>query len=120
MPMKTSWKGWLEQAASAIREWLEREMHSFAELAAFIRHHPDTVRSERTWLGLTYRFYSLTINGVSLKMETKVTREDKERILFLSVHAPRTKAAVYRAYDEDSDLADIIATPPLSQKTAPV
>ncbi|KAF0994922.1 hypothetical protein [Geobacillus sp. TFV-3] len=118
--MKTSWKSWLEQAANAIREWLEWEMHSFAELAAFIRHHPDTVRSERTWLGLTYRFYSLTINKVSLKMETKVAREGKERILFLSVHAPHTKAAVYRTYDEDGDLADIIATPPLSQKTAPV
>ncbi|MFC0296669.1 hypothetical protein [Geobacillus jurassicus] len=118
--MKPSWKNWLEQAAGAIREWLERESHSFAELAELIRHHPDTVRSERTWLGLTYRFYSLAVNGATLKMETKVTREGKERILFLSLHAPRTKAAVYRAYDEDGDLTDIVATPPLAEKTAPV
>ncbi|OKO92371.1 hypothetical protein RA955_10465 [Geobacillus proteiniphilus] len=118
--MKPSWKSWFEQAATAIHEWLQQETHSFAELAELIRRHPDTVRSERTWLGLTYRFYSLVMNEATLKMETKVTREGKERILFLSFHAPRTKAAVYRAYDEDGDLADIVATPPLSEKTAPV
>lgn len=119
MLMKSQWKRWLEQAAGAVREWVGQETHSFAELAELIRHHPDTVQSERTWLGLTYRFYSLALDGAALKMETKVAPAGRERILQLSLHPPRAKAAVYRCYDETGSLDDIVATPPLAQKTAP-
>ncbi|WP_184321266.1 hypothetical protein [Geobacillus subterraneus] len=118
--MKPSWKNWLKQTTAAIREWMQRETHSFAELAELIRHHPDTVRSERTWLGLTYRFYSLALDGAALKMETKVAPTGSERILRLSLHIPRAKAAVYRCYDETCGLDDTVATPPLTQKTAPI
>ncbi|AKU27934.1 hypothetical protein AVP43_03047 [Geobacillus stearothermophilus] len=117
--MTPSWKHLPEQTAAVIREWLQRENHSFAELAELIRHHPDTVRSERTWLGLTYRFYSLTLADAALRMETKVAHNGNERILSLSLHASRTKAAVYRSYDEESDLSDVVTTPPLAEKTAP-
>jgi len=99
---------------------MQRETHSFAELAELIRHHPDTVRSERTWLGLTYRFYSLTFDDTALKMETKVSRAGDEHILLLSLHTPQAKAAVYRCYDETYSLDDTVTTPPFSKKTAPV
>ncbi|MED3717807.1 hypothetical protein AB4J90_08385 [Geobacillus thermodenitrificans] len=120
MLMKLSWKNWIKQTTSALHEWMQRESHSFAELAELIRHHPDTVQSERTWLGLTYRFYSLTLNDMALKMETKVTRTGSEHILLLSLHTPRGKGAVYRCYDETCNLDDTIVTPPLSEKTAPI
>ncbi|AGT31856.1 hypothetical protein M493_07870 [Geobacillus genomosp. 3] len=118
--MKPSWKNWLKQTTTAIREWMQREKHSFAELSEFIRHHPDTVRSERTWLGLTYRFYSLTLDDVALKMETKVSRTGSEHILLLSLHTPRSEAAIYRSYDETCSLEDTVVTPSLSEKTAPI
>lgn len=94
--MKSQWKRWLEQAAGAVREWVGQETHSFAELAELIRHHPDTVQSERTWLGLTYRFYSLALDGAALKMETKVAPAGRERILQLSLHprGPRRRCTV--------------------------
>jgi hypothetical protein len=118
--MFESWKNWMKQTANALIDRLQREKHSFSDIAELIREHPDTLVSEKTWLGLTYRFYSLYLDNAVLTMETKKTKENDEHILFISVSSSNSAPIVYRSYDEKSDLHETIATPPLTKKTAPI
>lgn len=114
------WKNWMKQTTNALIERLQREKHSFADIAQLIREHPDTSVSEKTWLGLTYRFYSLHLDNAAFTMETKKTKGNDEHILVVSVSFPNSAPIVYRSYDEKSDLHKIVATPPLAKKTAPI
>lgn len=117
--MFESWKNWMKQTTNTLIERLQREKHSFFDIAQLIREHPDTSVSEKTWLGLTYRFYSLHLDNAVLAMETKKTKGNDEHILFISVSS-NSAPIVYRSYDEKSDLHKIVATPPLMKKTAPI
>ncbi|EZP76937.1 hypothetical protein H839_10083 [Parageobacillus genomosp. 1] len=118
--MFESWKKWMKQTTNALIDRLQWEKHSFSDIAELIRKHPDTSISEKTWLGLTYRFYSLHLDNAVLTMETKKPKENDEHILFISISSPNTAPIVYRSYDEKSNLHETIATPPLTKKTAPV
>ncbi|WP_027409676.1 hypothetical protein [Anoxybacteroides tepidamans] len=115
--MLESWKELIKQAAHAFTDWLEQENRSFYDIASFIRSHPDTTIKKQTWLGLTYRFYSLRLNHVTLSMETKKTARE-EHILFISVIPSHAEPIVYRSYDEQSDLNTIVKVPPLTENAA--
>ncbi|MBS2772197.1 MULTISPECIES: hypothetical protein [Anoxybacillaceae] len=116
--MLENWKHWIKQAADAIEDWFEQEERSFADIAHFIRCHPDTSVTEQTWLGLTYRFYSLHLKHVSFSMEARKKGTNEEHILFLSVCRPLKAPIVYRSYDEQGDLYRVIHVPPLTQQAA--
>ncbi|MED4903370.1 hypothetical protein [Parageobacillus thermoglucosidasius] len=118
--MFKSWKKWMKQTANTLIDRLLREKHSFSDIARLIREHPDTSVSEKTWLGLTYRFYSLHLDKVALTMETKKTKGNDEHILFIAVSSSNSAPIVYRSYDENSDLHKLVTTPPLTKETAPI
>jgi hypothetical protein len=118
--MLETWKKWIKQTTNTVKYWLQQEKRSFSDIAQFIRHHPNTSVTERTWLGLTYRFYSLHLDDVTLIMETRKTKEHGEHILFMRISHPDSSPIVYRSYDEKSDLNNMVAIPPLTEKTAPV
>jgi hypothetical protein len=116
--MLENWRHWIKQTVDAIEDWFEQEERSFADLAHFIRCHPDTSVAEQTWLGLTYRFYSLHFKHLSFSMEARKTGANEERILFLSVFRPSKAPIVYRSYDDKSDLHRVIHLPPLALQAA--
>jgi hypothetical protein len=118
--MLETWKKWVKHTSDAVMHWLQQEKRSFSDIAQFIRQHPNTSVTERTWLGLTYRFYSLHLDDVSLAMETRKIKENEEHILFMTISRPDSSPIVYRSYDEKSDLNNMVALPPLTKETAPV
>jgi hypothetical protein len=118
--MLETWKKWIKQTTNTVMHWLQQEKRSFADIAQFIRQHPDTSVTERTWLGLTYRFYSLYLDDVVLAMETRKIKENEEHILFMTLSRPDSSPIVYRSYDEKSDLNNMVSIPPLTKETAPV
>lgn len=118
--MLETWKKWVKHTSDAVMHWLQQEKRSFSDIAQFIRQHPNTSVTERTWLGLTYRFYSLHLDDVSLAMETRKIKENEEHILFMTISRPDSSPIVYRSYDEKSDLNNMVALPPLTKETTPV
>jgi hypothetical protein len=125
-PLLEKWKGWLKQAAHIITDLIEKEEISFSEIVQMIQQHPDTSVMEQTWLGLTYRFYSLRLDNALLYMETRFINKGKtngmneERILFIRVHPSDDSPIVYRSYDEKSKLDESVKVPSFIKKAAPV
>ncbi|MBA2875514.1 hypothetical protein [Thermaerobacillus caldiproteolyticus] len=121
--MFETWKEWMKQATTAITDWLQQEKRSFSDIAKLIQQHSDTWVTERTWLGLTYRFYFLKIGNTTLSMETRLIGEEtkKEHILFICISSAHASPMVYRSYDEKSSLDNIVKVPPLlTQNAAPM
>ncbi len=125
-PLLEKWKGWLKRAAHIVTDLIQKEETSFSEIVQMIQQHPDTSVMEQTWLGLTYRFYSLRLGNASLYMETRLMNKgntngiNEERILFIRVHPSDASSIVYRSYDEKSELNESIKVPSFIKRAAPV
>jgi hypothetical protein len=85
---------------------MEQEQVTVEEIAEMIKQHPDTLMTEQTLLGITYRFYRLTIENTAFYMETRVINNEKkqERVLFVTFGTTEHSLLTYRSYDDQTEL----------------
>jgi hypothetical protein len=90
----------------AMADLMEQEQVTVEEIAEMIKQHPDTLITEQTLLGITYRFYRLTIENTAFYMETRVINNEKkrERVLFVTFGTTEHSLLTYRSYDDQIEL----------------
>ncbi|HZG61349.1 MAG TPA: hypothetical protein VEY68_12910 [Anoxybacillus sp.] len=90
----------------AITDLMAQEQVTVEEIAEMIKQHPNTLVTEKTLLGITYRFYRLTIENTAFYMETRVINNEKkqERVLFVTFGTTEHLLLTYRSYDNQTEL----------------
>jgi hypothetical protein len=109
-PFYLKLKEMLKNAAHTIQDamadLMEQEQVTVEEIAEMIRQHPDTLITEQTLLGITYRFYRLAVENITFYMETRVINNQKklERVLFATFGTTEHSLLTYRSYDDQMEL----------------
>jgi prophage DNA circulation protein len=90
----------------AMADLMEQELVTIEEIAEMMKQHPDTLIEQQTLLGITYRFYRLTIENMVFYMETRVINNKKhlERVLFVTFGTTEHSLLTYRSYDDQMQL----------------
>jgi hypothetical protein len=90
----------------AITDLMAQEQITVEEIAKMIKQHPNTLVTEKTLLGIAYRFYRLTIENTAFYMETRVINNEnkQERVLFVTFGTTEHLLLTYRSYDNQTKL----------------
>ncbi|RBW70931.1 hypothetical protein [Bacillus taeanensis] len=91
----------VEETAHKVKDkagvYKQRETVTIAEVSEMIQHHSESRVKKRTMLGLTYRFYKLTLENITFEMETKGAFN--EELLCLSIYTEDAILLTYRSYE---------------------
>jgi hypothetical protein len=99
--LKETLKNAAHTIKDALAELMEQEHVTVEDIAEIIKQHPDTSIIEQTLLGITYRFYHLTVENTAFYMETRVINSElnTERILFINLSTTEKPLFTYRSFE---------------------
>jgi hypothetical protein len=102
----------VEETAHKVKDkaaaYKQKETVTVAEISEMIQHHSNSTIKKRTLLGLTYRFYKLTLENITFEMETKGLFN--EELLFLSIYTDEETLLSYRSYENKQNKHETIST----------
>ncbi|MFB4164418.1 hypothetical protein ACE1TI_11440 [Alteribacillus sp. JSM 102045] len=76
------------------------------QLTAYIQNHPETKKSQKTFLGMTFTFYQLNENDIHYYLEMRGSA-----ILQMDVYTSEHNVVSYRSYRDQQTLASPIKFP---------
>lgn len=90
-----------EQSAQSVKEkvssFLEEDKMTIEQAAALIQHHPSTIKTQHTLLGIPYHFYRLHAAQTNFYVEAKGPKG--EHILYVTAFNEQHVLFTYRSYD---------------------
>ncbi|MFC3885841.1 hypothetical protein ACFOU2_21140 [Bacillus songklensis] len=100
-----------QQGTQSVKDKLtslfQHETMTVEEIADFIQHHPNTMRTQQTLLGITYHFYHLHLEEATFYMEAK--GKQGEHILYATAYIDSQVLFTYRSYGENPSLNKKVA-----------
>jgi hypothetical protein len=100
--MKRSIEHSTKSVKEKITSFLQQDDMTIEQAAVFIQHHPNTVISEKTLLGLTYRFFHLRTDQATFYAEARGPAG--EHLLYVTAFTDKHVLFTYRSYDEHMSL----------------
>ncbi|WP_078410414.1 hypothetical protein [Priestia abyssalis] len=91
----------IEHGTQAVKErvssFFQEDKMTVEQAAALIHHHPNTIKTQQTLLGIPYHFYRLHTSQATLYAEAKGWHG--EHLLYMTAFNEQHVLFTYRSYD---------------------
>lgn len=92
----------IEHGTQSVKEkissFLQEDRMTIEQAAALIQHHPSTIKTQQTLLGITYHFYHLCVAETTFYAEAKGSHG--EHILYMTAFNDQHVLFTYRSYEQ--------------------
>ncbi|HWO98092.1 MAG TPA: hypothetical protein VNM45_17530 [Bacillus sp. (in: firmicutes)] len=100
----------IEHGTQSVKEkvssFLQDDKMTVEQVATLIQHHPSTIKTQQTLLGITYHFYHLHTGQTTFYLEAKGFYG--EHILYITAFNEQHVLFTYRSYDPTLSLKQTV------------